>query len=168
VRVIRSARRSRTVSARMNQGVLEVRIPARMSRASEAHWVDRMRAKVLAGRSQRVPPSDASLRQEADALNVKYFGGALRYESIRYVDNQQFRWGSCTPSDGTIRVSSRLASVPAWVREYVIVHELAHLLEPNHSADFWKLVSAFPLTERARGYLLAVAGEAGGEDTTLL
>jgi predicted metal-dependent hydrolase len=65
------------------------------------------------------------------------------------------RYGSCTPEDGTIRLSDRLLDFPAWVRDYVLVHELAHLVEPNHSAAFWSLVARYPLAERARGFLIA-------------
>lgn len=84
---------------------------------------------------------------------------------MRYVKNQNSRFGSCTPADGTIRLSDRLATMPTWVRDYVLVHELAHLLEANHGPNFWKLVNRYPLTERARGYLMAVGleSDAGAE-----
>jgi predicted metal-dependent hydrolase len=81
---------------------------------------------------------------------------------IRYVTNQNHRFGSCTPSNATIRLSHRLAEMPVWVLDYVIVHELAHLLQANHSARFWKLVNRYKLTERARGFLMAKGME--GED----
>ena len=73
--------------------------------------------------------------------------------------NQNSRFGSCTPEDATIRLSHRLATMPVWVRDYVLVHELAHLIEGNHGKRFWKLVNRYPLTERARGYLMAVGME---------
>ncbi len=66
------------------------------------------------------------------------------------------RWGSCTPEDGTIRVSSRLAAYPSWVLDYVLVHELAHLVVPNHGPDHDAWVDRFPYSERARGFLIAV------------
>jgi predicted metal-dependent hydrolase len=77
------------------------------------------------------------------------------------VVNQASRWGSCTPADGTIRLSSRLQGMPPWVVDYVLLHELAHLLEPGHGARFWTLLRAYPRTERARGYLegFAAAGD---------
>ncbi|MBK7215518.1 MAG: M48 family metallopeptidase [Candidatus Promineofilum sp.] len=100
--------------------------------------------------------SDEVLEKRAQEINRKYFNGRLRWQSVRYVTNQNSRFGSCTPEDGTIRLSHRLATMPVWVRDYVLVHELAHLVEGNHGKRFWKLVNRYPLTERARGYLMAV------------
>jgi hypothetical protein len=105
---------------------------------------------------------DGVLERRARELNCQYFGGELRWQSIRWVTNQNGRWGSCTPAEGTIRISHRLASVPAFVRDYVIVHELAHLIEANHSPRFWNLVNRFGRTERARGYLMALGLEEEG------
>jgi predicted metal-dependent hydrolase len=75
--------------------------------------------------------------------------------SIRWVENQGTLWGSCTPENGTVRISSRLAGEPLWVLDYVVVHELAHLREPGHGPDFQAIVSRYPRAERAIGYLMA-------------
>jgi predicted metal-dependent hydrolase len=85
---------------------------------------------------------------------------ARRYDlpepaTVKFVDNQLTRWGSCTPVDRSIRLSSRLAAFPAWVLDYVIVHELAHLVEFRHNARFHALVARYPKTERAIGFLIA-------------
>ncbi|MSV91118.1 MAG: DUF45 domain-containing protein [Actinobacteria bacterium] len=77
--------------------------------------------------------------------------------SIRFVDNQHSRWGSCSIESREIRLSSRLANYPTWVLDYVIVHELAHLVVADHSPAFHELVDRFPRAERARGYLHAKA-----------
>jgi predicted metal-dependent hydrolase len=69
------------------------------------------------------------------------------------------RWGSCTPSQSTIRISTRLAPFPDWVVDYVIVHELAHLEVSGHNDDFWRLVHRYPKAERAIGYLIAKSGD---------
>jgi predicted metal-dependent hydrolase len=79
------------------------------------------------------------------------------------VENQNRRWGSCTPADRTIRLSGRLRGMPEFVVDYVLVHELAHLLEPSHNARFWSLVHAYPRAERALGFLEGV--EHGRGDT---
>jgi hypothetical protein len=68
---------------------------------------------------------------------------------------QQRRWGSCTSSDGSIRLSNRLASYPSWVLDYVLVHELAHLVHADHGPAFQALVARYPLAERATGFLIA-------------
>ena len=80
---------------------------------------------------------------------------------MRWVGNQRARWGSCTPLDGTIRLSDRMRDMPAYVVDAVLLHELAHLIEAGHGADFWALVTPFPDHERATAYL---EGAAFGQD----
>ena len=89
----------------------------------------------------------------AGDLNRRYLDVNAVPASIRWVDTMATRWASCTTADRTIRMSSRLREMPAWVVDYVILHELAHLLVPGHGADFWVLVSRYPRSERARGFL---------------
>lgn len=158
VEVVRSARRRKTVSVELKSGVLVVRAPARMSDAELKPIIDKL-TKRLKRRVRPIPQTDDDLEKAARNLNKRYFAGKLRWQSIRYVKNQTKRFGSCTPSMGTIRLSDRLAAMPKWVRDYVVVHELAHLEEANHGPRFWKLVNRYPLTERARGYLMAVGLE---------
>ena len=86
-------------------------------------------------------------------LSDEYLGGLAQPESIRWVENQRSRWGSCTPGDRSIRLSARLQQMPAWVVDYVLVHELAHLLEVGHNDRFWAWVDRYPRAERAKGYL---------------
>jgi predicted metal-dependent hydrolase len=162
VQVRRSERRHRTVSARLADGKLVVYLPARMSKAEEARWVETMVRRFEARGLKKRLNSDGDLQRRAAELNRQYFGGRLKWKSLTYVTNQKSRYGSCSPLDGTIRISSALADMPRWVRDYVVVHELAHLLEPNHSPAFWKLVNRYPMTERARGYLMAKGMEEEG------
>ncbi|MEO7981809.1 MAG: M48 family metallopeptidase, partial [Sporichthyaceae bacterium] len=54
----------------------------------------------------------------------------------------------------------RLQGMPSWVVDYVLVHELVHLLVPGHGPDFWAHVDRYPRTERARGYLEGVSATA--------
>jgi len=163
VEVRRSARRRRTVSAYRDGDVTVVLIPARFSKAGERRWVAEMIARLQAreARRQRGPRrSDEALLARARHLSTTVLEGAARPTSVRWVTNMASRWGSCTPSDGTIRVSGRLRDMPGWVLDYVLVHELAHLLVPGHGADFWELVGRYPRSERARGYLEGVAAAA--------
>jgi predicted metal-dependent hydrolase len=155
VQVIRSARRKKTVSARVVDGVLQVRAPAHLSDAELAPIIEQLKSR-LKKRAVRDQLDDKLLERRARELNRLYFDGQLSWTSIRWVTNQHKRAGSCTPAARTIRVSHHVAQMPAFVRDYVLVHELAHLLEPNHSPRFWELVNRYPRTERARGYLMAV------------
>ncbi len=152
VEVRRSVRRRRTVSAYRNGDRIVVMIPASMTKADERRYVADMLAR-LERSEQRRRPSDEQLAERAQALNDEYFGGLATPHSVRWVDNQKSRWGSCTPSDRSIRLSSRLQEMPTWVRDYVLVHELAHLLEPGHDENFWAWVDRYPRTERAKGFL---------------
>jgi predicted metal-dependent hydrolase len=163
VEVRRSARRRRTVSAYRDGDTTVVLIPARFSKAEERRWVAEMVARLQArdARRERGPRrSDEALLARARQLSSSVLDGKARPTSVRWVSNMASRWGSCTPTDGTIRVSSRLRDMPTWVLDYVLVHELAHLLVPGHGADFWDLVGKYPRTERARGYLEGVAAAA--------
>jgi len=158
VKITRSAKRKKTVSAELKNGELVVRAPARMSDRELAPIIEKLQ-KRLRKKTNRIPKTDEDLEVMAQQLNQTYFSGRLKWQSIRYVTNQNRRFGSCTPSLGTIRLSDRLASMPDWVLKYVIVHELAHLEEANHGPNFWALVNRYPLTERARGYLMAIGLE---------
>lgn len=159
VEVVRSPRRRKTVQAREVGGVLRVSIPANMTKAEEEHWV----AEMLRRMQRKSAASLIDLEERARVLAGRY--GLREPVSIRWVDNQEWRWGSCTPADGSIRISSRLAREPGWVIDYVVVHELAHLSVPGHGSRFWSLVERYPLTERARGFLIARGLEnAAGED----
>src|SRR3954471_4054639 len=166
VEVVRSSRRRRTISATLEGGRLIVRVPTGLSPAEERAWAEKLGTRILSARRRRELNDDASLMARARALNDRYFGGRLTFADVRYVTNQQGRFGSCTPARGTIRISDRVAKLPPWGRDAVLVHELAHLVEGNHSARFWKLANAYPLMERARGYLMAVGldDEAGDGD----
>jgi predicted metal-dependent hydrolase len=160
VEVRRSRRRRRTVSAYREAGRTVVLIPARFTKAEERQWVATMLDRLAAG-DRRRSPSDAELTARADELSRRYLGGLAKPVSIRWVDNQQTRWGSCTPADATIRISTRVRGMPGYVLDYVVLHELAHLIVPGHGKDFWSLVSGFPRMDRARGYLEGVAAAAG-------
>ncbi len=170
IKIIRSRRRTRTIGGRVQGDVLIVRAPATMSDAELAPYIEGFKKKLEAQRRRLEAKSDAGLMARAQTLNRRYFDGKLRIVSVRFVANQKKRFGSCSTDQGAIRLSDRLARMPAWVLDYVLMHELAHLVEPNHSARFWKLVNRFPRAERARGYLMAVGMESdvgegeGGED----
>ena len=137
------------MSAREVDGVIRVSIPASMTKADEARYVEEMVRRL----ERKLESSTVDLVERSALL-------ARRYRlplptSITWVSNQGARWGSCTCDDGTIRISDRLAGFPGWVVDYVIVHELAHLEEPSHNRRFYELANRYPRAERARGFLMA-------------
>ena len=154
IEVRRSARRRKTISAEIVGEALVVSVPARMSRADERRWVERMAARMAERRRRDRLNDDGALERRAAELSDLYLGG-VRPARISWSTASRTRWGWCCSEDGEVRVSLVLADYPAWVRDYVIVHELAHLLVPDHSDAFWALVGRYPLAERARGFLIA-------------
>ena len=152
VEVRRSARRRRTVSAYREGDRTIVLLPARMSRAEEARWVAEMVAR-LDAQDRKARPTDEELMARARRLAERYLSGRAVPNSVRWVGNQRTRWGSCTIDDRTIRLSDRMLGMPEWVVDYVLLHELAHLIEPSHGKRFWALLESYDDTERARGFL---------------
>lgn len=159
VEVRRSAKRTRTVSAYRKDGKVIVMIPARFTRAEEAEWVEEMLGK-LENSEQRTRRTDEQLMRRAKELSRDYLAGKAKPASVRWVDTMNQRWGSCTTGDATIRLSDRLQTMPVWVIDYVLLHELAHLLEPSHNQRFWHWVDKYPKAERAKGFLEGVASAA--------
>jgi predicted metal-dependent hydrolase len=150
IELVRGTRRRKYVEAVLVGDRLRVSFPYWMS-VAEAQ----ITAEELAERMRRrtdsaaidVAPRARRLAREHDLPHPR---------SVRWVDNMRQRWGSCTPEDGAVRVSSRLAGYPTWVLDYVLVHELAHLVEANHGPAHDALVDRFPFAERARGFLIAI------------
>ena len=156
VEVRRSRRRRRTVAAYREDDKVIVMIPARLTAAEEREWVATMLARLEKSEKRR-RPSDSTLERRAAELSERYLGGLAKPDVVRWVDNQNSRWGSCTPSDRSIRLSRRLQGMPSWVVDYVLLHELAHLLEAGHTPAFWSWVAGYPKAERAKGFLEGVA-----------
>ena len=175
VEVRRSARRTRTVAAFWENGTAVVAIPARFTAAQEKEWVQRMLAKLhrqgerRAASGRKRPASDAALAAHAVRLSERYLSGKAVPASVRWVSNQNSRWGSATPADGTIRLSDKLRPMPQWVIDYVLLHELAHLLVASQNAPFWKLLAAYPETALAKAFLewvsIAMARGLPGSET---
>ena len=156
VEVRRSRRRVSSVGAYREGGRTIVSIPARFTLAQEREWVDRMLER-LAAKERRRRPSDDQLMARALELSEQYLNGLAVPASVRWASNQKQRWGSCSVEDATIRISTRVRGLPTWVLDYVLLHELAHLLHPGHGPQFWALLEPFDRTERARGFLEGVS-----------
>lgn len=149
VEVIRSRRRRKTVQAVVVDGVIRVHMPAWMSAQDEASYV----ASLVDRLEKRFRSEHVDVDRRARVLARRYDLPAPT--SVVWSDRQRARWGSCSTHSGEIRVSRRLADWSDWVLDYVLVHELAHLVEANHSPAFHALVDRYPLAERARGFLIA-------------
>jgi predicted metal-dependent hydrolase len=158
IEVVRSNKRTKSYAGRLVGGVLRVTVPSWMSTADEARAVAEM-----TGRFRRKMSTEAiDLRARMHQLHRSY--GLPEAAEIRWSDEMTGRWASCTPATSTIRISTRIAGFPSWVVDYVLVHEMAHLLHAGHGADFWLAVSVYPKTERAIGYLIAKSGDDEGLD----
>ena len=152
VDVIRSKRRKRTVQAYVADGRLRVMVPDGLSPDEEERLVAQMTERI----ARKLSSEGVDLEQRARALAREY--GLPAPSGIEWSDRQMRRWGSWS-SDGRIRISNRLASMPSWVLDWVLIHELAHLQEPNHGPGFRALVGRYELAERAMGYLMAKSEE---------
>ena len=167
VLVRRSVRRTRTASATTDaDGSLVVHLPATVPRGREEdRWVESLRATLeRRGASRR--PSDEGLQVLADQVARRFLPDGVRAASVRWA-TQQRRWGSCSPAGREVRVSTRLRGAPSYVLEDVLLHELAHLVHPDHSPEFHALADRHPRHERAVGYLEALGDalrQPGGAD----
>jgi predicted metal-dependent hydrolase len=149
VEIVRSKKRKRTAQAYQVEGRLRILVPAGLPQEEEAALVENLVTRV----TRKLTADRVDLETRARQLAERY--GLRTPASIEWSDRQHTRWGSCTRSDGRVRISNRLASMPGWVLDWVVVHELAHLEVPNHGKQFQALVGRYELGERADGYLIA-------------
>ncbi len=148
------------VSARREGDTVIVFIPGWMSESEERRWVDEMVRRLERSEARRRSPArtgDDALLSRSTELSRRYLEGRAVPKTVRWVPPMRTRWASCTPADATIRISERLRDAPAWVVDYVLVHELAHLIESGHTPHFWAWVDRYPRAERAKGFLEGVA-----------
>jgi predicted metal-dependent hydrolase len=139
VEIRRSARRKRTVRAYREGSRTIVLMPANLPKAVEDEHVRSLVARL------------------DTELSRTWFGGKAVPSSVRWVTNMDKRWGSCSSTDRSIRLSHRLKGMPPYVVDYVLIHELAHLIEANHSTKFWALVDRYPDATKAKGFLEGVS-----------
>ncbi|MBU3967042.1 MAG: M48 family metallopeptidase [Euryarchaeota archaeon] len=155
VKVIRSRDRKKTIQAKMVGETLVIYLPTGLHREEEGKLIEKMKQKIEKKILKTRANNGDYLNKRFDEFNKMYFDGKLKVNSIEFVSNQRWVRGSCTPSKGTIRISHKLLVMPKWVLDYVIMHEMSHLLHPNHSKVFWDKVGEYKYTERARGFLMA-------------
>ncbi len=155
IKVIRSPDRKKTIQAKLIGETIVVYLPCGMHREEERKIIERMKKKIENKRLKRNINKDDYLIKRFAEFNNRYFQGILNVNTIEFVTNQESRRGSCTPSNGTIRLSHKLLDMPKWVLDYVLMHEMSHLLHPDHSKAFWEKVSEYKYAEMARGFLMA-------------
>lgn len=142
-------------------------VPTQMQRVEEPGRKTRMKVEEFKGRLRIYLPAGTKvstrqaievwMRQESkQEIEKKVFLQAERMhakpKSISIRD-QRTRWGSCS-SRGTLSFNWRLVMTPPEIMEYVVIHELAHLFQPNHSKEFWAVVAKFsPDYKNARLWL---------------
>lgn len=153
--LVRSTARRASATAFVRDGRIVVQLPAGMEPAAEAALVERLVSRVSGrDRADRIG-GDEALAARARTLAEQYLDG-VQPVSVAWSGRMRRRWGSCTPADGTIRISRAVAAFPGWVLDYVLVHELAHLQAPGHGPGFHALLARYPQAERARGFLEGV------------
>lgn len=164
VEVRRSSRRRKTARAFVEGGHYVVEVPAHLPQSALTDTVERL-VERLERRCEGM--DEVELTDRAAYLGREHVeplvGQPLPKYSIRWVSNQRRRWGSCTPANATIRMSERLRVLPDYVRDYVIVHELIHLVEPGHGPRFHEVLGAYPDAIRARAFLDGYSAGAGWE-----
>lgn len=156
VLVRRTARRKTGLSAFWESGQAVVAVPARLTVEDEQYWIPLMVSKLEKNRQSRAlrtAAGDEALMQRSLELSRRYLGARAVPESVRWVTSQNDRWGSATPAKKTIRISHHVQGMPQWVVDYVLLHELAHLIHPNHSKAFWAELAGYPELETAKAFL---------------
>ena len=151
-RVIRKERRRRSVSAYRQGGVIEIHIPAKMSRRQEIEIIPEMISMVLR-REARERKTDLQLMQIGIELLTQYLPEFDTHPASINWRNMNERWGSCTTVDKTIRISDRLVGSPSYVLNYIIFHELIHLQVPNHDSDFYNYLGRYTEAAKAEAFL---------------
>jgi len=162
-RVVRKERRRRSISAFRQGGVIEIHIPAKMSKRQELEIIPEMIAMVLRreGRSRK---TDLQLLEIGMELLAKYLSDFDVVPASINWRNMSERWGSCTTVDRTIRISDRLIGAPNYVLNYIIFHELIHLRIPGHDQDFYNYLNRFTDQQKCEAFLegFELGSQSGG------
>ena len=151
-RVIRKERRKRSISAFRQAGVIEIHIPARLSKRQELELIPEMIEMVLK-REAKARKGDDQLLKIALEILEKYLPDFYERPTSITWRNMNERWGSCTTVDGTIRISDRLINAPDYVLNYIIFHELIHLRVHAHDQNFYEYLERYTDQVKAEAFL---------------
>lgn len=150
VEVRRSAKRRKTIEAFRKGDTIIVSIPARMSKREEDRVVAEMVTK-LSKDDQRLNSDELMAR--AVEINARYLDHQATPTIVEWSSRMERIWGSCTIEERAIRISNRLDDAPRYALDYILLHELAHLIVAGHGPEFKALLALYPERERAEGYL---------------
>lgn len=162
-KIIRSEKRRRTISAKVVDGVMYINAPVNIPDERLQKIIKNFKLRFEKRELKKELNKTHNLMEIFQRLNERYFDGKIQINTIEYSANQDKRFGCCNYKTKVIRISHQLAQMPDWVRDYVIIHEMAHIIEPNHSKLFWDIVNRYSLAERSRGYLIAKGFESEQE-----
>lgn len=147
IKIIRSNKRQKTISARLAEDTLLIYAPNDIQDSELEKVIDKFKNRLYKREIKRGLDKTHDLKAVAERLNKEYFNNKLKIMSIVYTTNQNKIFGCCNYRSKKIRISHRLVQMPYWVRDYVIIHEMAHLIEPNHSKLFWAIVYRYRLAD---------------------
>jgi predicted metal-dependent hydrolase len=150
VEVRRSSKRRKTIEAYRKGDTIIVAIPARMSKREEERVVAEMVSKL--GKDD-LRLTSTELMARALELNSLYLGNKATPITVEWSSRMERIWGSCTIEERAIRLSNRLDDAPRYALDYILLHELVHLIVAGHGPDFKALLAGYPQLERAEGYL---------------
>jgi len=122
------------------------------------HHDEETRQKYISKQLQKLLKNNHAqeLHERVHHLNRLHFGKKLGKISYRHTIS---RWGVCKMEEREIELSTKLLLAPQQVLDYVIIHELAHLIEPNHSKRFWNIVKSIDPNYKQKIKWLKVHGE---------
>lgn len=147
----------KNINARLRDTTMYVSVPHRLAQARIDEVLPELARRLIRRAHAR------QVNTEEDALGLVQ-QVALRFPNkpeiahVEFVTTQQARWGSYSGQTRTIRLNAALRTMPRWVLEAVVAHELAHVIHLDHSPAFWKLLrQVCPETDRARAFLAGVA-----------
>lgn len=163
VRVTRKPIRNLYLRVKPPDGHLEVSAPSRARSRdiaafvrSRQEWIARIRARIAESADvragapgaapwtpERLARAERTLRTRLAVLLPRWTAAVGRAPTRIVIRPMTSRWGSCTPATGRIRLNAELAGMPERLLEYVLVHELAHLLVPGHGPRFQALMTRF-------------------------
>lgn len=152
----RSKRRKKSVGAYRERGKTVIIAPVRMSNKEVQQYAAELIAQLNAhdekNASQKLLETRARHLTKI-YLDIDVFEFVEPSVSIRWVTNQNSRWGSCSPDDREIRISHRIQGMPQYVIDAVILHELVHLIVADHSPKFYAYLEKYDQYAMAREYL---------------